>query len=189
MGTGSRQVSGQKSDVHVRACLADYQKHMRGIDLCDQIVEYFLWKLVELMKESFHSHAAGVCAQCICGCQTPWYCKSKVWLVWVSGFHGGCHPWTGHNDSHIWCTKRLLLKQHSSMMWRWYSEPRKPAKCVPERLVQESINQSLLSSVTNPATPEKKGKKKSKKLSVCSFGQNVICEFVWAVWLIDWLMI
>jgi len=71
MGTGIRQVSGQKSDVHVRACLADYQKHMRGIDLCDQMVEYFLLKLMELTKESFHSQAAGVCAQCMCGCQTP----------------------------------------------------------------------------------------------------------------------
>lgn len=42
LGTVSRRVNGWRRDVRVPACLADYQKHMRGVDLCDQMVGYFL---------------------------------------------------------------------------------------------------------------------------------------------------
>jgi hypothetical protein len=41
-GSVKRRLGGQRqTDVHVPACLADYQKHMKGVDLLDQMVGYY----------------------------------------------------------------------------------------------------------------------------------------------------
>ena len=41
-GSVRRRVGGQRqTDVRVPACLADYQKHMKGVDLLDQMVGYY----------------------------------------------------------------------------------------------------------------------------------------------------
>ena len=40
-GTVRRRVDGQKTDVVVPQCLADYQKGMKGVDLFDQLVGYY----------------------------------------------------------------------------------------------------------------------------------------------------
>ncbi|KAL2099439.1 hypothetical protein ACEWY4_005919 [Coilia grayii] len=40
-GTVKRKQGGVQTDVTVPACLADYQKHMKGVDLLDQMVGYY----------------------------------------------------------------------------------------------------------------------------------------------------
>lgn len=42
MGIVRRRVNGQRQEVRVPECLADYQKHMKGVDLSDQMVGYYL---------------------------------------------------------------------------------------------------------------------------------------------------
>ena len=41
-GSVRRKANGQRqAEVHVSACLADYQQHMKGVDLLDQMVGYY----------------------------------------------------------------------------------------------------------------------------------------------------
>jgi hypothetical protein len=42
MGTVRRRVDGARADVRVPKCIADYQKYMKGVDLCDQMVGYYM---------------------------------------------------------------------------------------------------------------------------------------------------
>jgi hypothetical protein len=41
-GTVRRRVDGARADVRVPKCIADYQKYMKGVDLCDQMVGYYM---------------------------------------------------------------------------------------------------------------------------------------------------
>ena len=41
-GTVRRRKDGERKNISVPACLADYQANMKGVDLCDQMVGYFL---------------------------------------------------------------------------------------------------------------------------------------------------
>ena len=65
MGKVCRRVDGERREISVPACLADYQRNMKGVDLSDQMVGYFLlnhrsWKwwrriFFHLMLVSVHN--------------------------------------------------------------------------------------------------------------------------------------
>lgn len=90
LGTVKRKVEDQRQvEVEVPACLADYQKHMKGVDLLDQMVGYYLiehrslkwWRRLFFYFLSVTCHNAFVAARSAGG--EEWKYRKVGYKAWL----------------------------------------------------------------------------------------------------------